>query len=476
MARFVTFIALLVSGLSLPSLVSAQTVTKIVSHGNDEKRLVIAVMGDGYSASAADQAKFAGDVTTLIVNGVLAHDFYAQNVQAFNVYRVDLVSQDSGVSTPGAPKNTALKTTYNGDQSKCWITDDPSTMGLVVGAVSPTKVKRIDFYVVIPNVAGFGGCSRDNILYVTSGSPYTVASHEYGHGIGYLFDEYSGGIGAFTGKYHFLNCSSIEGTRASIQWAGKITAANIPTVFGTGMNDNTTVGAFDGCYYFDSAMYRPVQSCRMRVVDTTHVFCPICRAVMDTNINGYLTPQGQGAPGTPQNVRVTPAAFFQTPRRIAQQPATEATYVNLQLKVSSDGSITVLRAAQGTGSAVTPNAAADTLYEITQNGRIIAAGALAPGLLRDHGYGRPGSATAHNDTPGTSSLVSITIANITLNALMSNASMSLNQVAEGAPLQVITPAWVTEMRSKNYLKQRAAIAADTFAAQLRPWLQPNGGR
>jgi len=473
MARFVTFIALLVSGLSLSSLASAQTVTKIVNNGSDAQRLVFVVMGDGYSATTADKAKFAADVNTLIVNGVLGHDFYAQNKTAFNVYRVDLVSQDSGVSTPGSPKNTALKTIYNGNQAQCWISDAPSTAALIAGA-APT-VTRVDFYVVIPNATGYGGCTRGNVLYITSGSPYTVASHEYGHGIGYLFDEYSSGFGTFRGTYHYLNCSSIETTRASIQWASKIASATaVPTTFLPGMNDNTSVGAFNGCYYFDSGLYRPVQNCRMRVVDTVHLFCPICRQVMDTNTRPHLPPAPQ-TPSPPQNFRVTPTAFFQAPRG-NQQPAAEPAYVNLQLQVFSDGRIQILRAVQGSGSVVSANAVADTLYEITQNGRVIAAGPLAPGLLRERGYGRPGAETAHADAPATSSTVSITIPNTTLNALLSNTSISLNQVAAGVALQPVTPAWVTELRSGNYLRQRAAVSAQTLGAQLRPFLPANRGR
>jgi len=475
MARALALAALLVVGPWWSSSTLAQTVQKIVDHGSDAQRLVFVVMGDGYSATAADKAKFAADVNALIVNGVLAHDFYLQNVQAFNVYRVDLVSAASGVSTPGLPKNTALKTTYNGVQGQCWITDAPSTPGLVVGAVPATTVPRVDFYVVIPNESGYGGCTRGNILYITSGSPYTVASHEYGHGIGYLFDEYSSGIGTFRGTYHYLNCSSIEATRASIQWKSKIASTTaVPTTFMAGMNDNTTVGAFNGCYYFDSGMYRPVQSCRMRVVDPVHLFCPICRQVMDANVSPHLPPPQQ-APSAPNNLRVIPAAFFQTPRG-NPQPATEPPYVNLQLQVFSDGRIQILRAAQGSGAVVSAYAVADTLYEITQNGRVIAAGPLSPGLLKDRGYGRPGAETAHADTAATSSTVSITIPNTTMNALLSNTSISLNRVADGVALQRVTPAWVTELKSKNQLRQQAALAAQTLAPQLRPWLPANRGR
>src|ERR1700722_18011866 len=75
-----------------------QTVTKVVDHGPDGEKLTFVVLGDGYAAG--DQTKFAQDVNRLLVNGVFGHDFYKDNFPAFNMYRVDLVSHESGVSSP----------------------------------------------------------------------------------------------------------------------------------------------------------------------------------------------------------------------------------------------------------------------------------------------------------------------------------------------------------------------------------------
>jgi hypothetical protein len=87
---------LFVSPGALRAQCSAPTCNKIVNNGLDSAKKVIAVLGDGYAT--ADQAKFNSDVQTLVVDGVLNHDFFQEDNNAFNVYRLNLVSVDSGVS------------------------------------------------------------------------------------------------------------------------------------------------------------------------------------------------------------------------------------------------------------------------------------------------------------------------------------------------------------------------------------------
>src|SRR5215216_5686114 len=109
-------VAVLVIGSATANAVTTQ---KILDNGPDGQKLVFAVVGDGYAA--ADQAKYVNDVNNLVINGVLTQDFYRDNIRAFNVYRVDLVSNASGVSQPDATRDTALQTIYSGIWNRCWI-------------------------------------------------------------------------------------------------------------------------------------------------------------------------------------------------------------------------------------------------------------------------------------------------------------------------------------------------------------------
>src|SRR5581483_9293526 len=82
--------------LALSGAARADSVTKVIDNGPDGTKKVIAVLGDGYAA--ADQDKYNQDVDKLVLTGVFGHDFYRENQNAFNVYRVNLISKHSGVS------------------------------------------------------------------------------------------------------------------------------------------------------------------------------------------------------------------------------------------------------------------------------------------------------------------------------------------------------------------------------------------
>ena len=67
--------------------------------------------------------------------------------------------------------------------------------------------------------------------------------------------------------------------RATNFWGRFISpATSVPTTFGAGMDSNRTVGAFQGCGTKTSAIYRPVDNCRMR--GNLPDYCPVCQTLM----------------------------------------------------------------------------------------------------------------------------------------------------------------------------------------------------
>src|SRR4029077_8879794 len=75
----------------------ADSVTQILSSGPPGTKINIAVLGDGFAA--ADQAFFNDKVKEFLLDGVFGHDYFYEDKQAFNIFRVNLISADSGVST-----------------------------------------------------------------------------------------------------------------------------------------------------------------------------------------------------------------------------------------------------------------------------------------------------------------------------------------------------------------------------------------
>ena len=153
----ISIVVLLLLCWTLPGKAQAP---KIISNGPDKEKLVVVILGDGYTA--AEQGKFHGDVQRLISGGTFGNDFFRDNQAEFNVYRVDLVSNSSGVTTQSEFKDSALATVYNGDWNKCWIEDSAFTSGRLDQAL--TRVPRYDYVIILLNEKGFGGCARGSRL------------------------------------------------------------------------------------------------------------------------------------------------------------------------------------------------------------------------------------------------------------------------------------------------------------------------
>ncbi len=80
-------------------------VTKIRDTGPDGSRLVLVVMGDGYVQSELDSGKFAQDTVETLAAFETASP-WDQMLNATNVYRIDVASNQSGAdfenAAPGA--------------------------------------------------------------------------------------------------------------------------------------------------------------------------------------------------------------------------------------------------------------------------------------------------------------------------------------------------------------------------------------
>lgn len=295
-------LVLLVTAGELGAACTAPGCTKIIDNGPDSGKKVLVVMGDGYAA--ADQTKYNNDVQSLVVGGVFGNDFFLEQQNAFNVYRLNLVSAQSGVSLKvydekGTPKdksddtvsstttkNTSLKMIFSGSWAHCWMEYSSQTESLILSALN-ANVPNYDYVLVIMNHDGFGGCGGGGRQHVTRGVAWPVVAHEYGHGIGALWDEYAG-AGAYTGDAsNTRNCSTVV-NKSTVFWNRFINPSTpVPTTFGPGLDGNRTVGIYQGCGTRDTGIYRPVNNCRMR--GNTPNYCPVCQMLMRKALYPNLT-------------------------------------------------------------------------------------------------------------------------------------------------------------------------------------------
>jgi hypothetical protein len=280
--------------------------TQLLNSGPPGTKVNIAVLGDGFTD--ADQAVYNAKVQELLIDGVFGHDYYYEDKSAFNIYRVNLISQDSGVSTrvydehgtPDNPsddtivsttwRNTALGYIYSGSWAHCWLENGPNTSALVNNALS-TWVPDYNLVLVILNNPGFGGCGGGGVQIVTLGIGWDVIAHEFGHGYGGLADEYCTSR-VYAGPEPGAANVTINTNRATLKWNRFVSPATpVPTGVGNcadynqgakpaGWSDTLDAGLFEGGGTNATGMYRPVINCRMR--GNLPEYCPVCYTVLKT--------------------------------------------------------------------------------------------------------------------------------------------------------------------------------------------------
>ena len=374
------------------------------------------MLGDGYSA--ADQQKFNQDVDQLLVNGVFGHDFYLLKHSAFNVYRVNLISAQSGVTqkvydehgTPYDPSDdtvvsqtnldTALKFIWSGSWAHCWLERSSDTDD-IMDQVLRTYVPTYRYVLVILNQDAYGGCGGGGQQVVPRQVTWDVIAHEYGHGIGGLMDEYFNPNTIYQGPpVNGPNVSTMV-DRNSVSWHDLIQPnTSVPTTLGAGMDPNTTVGEFQGGGTVEQGVYRPVFDCRMR--SNLPPYCPVCTRIMSGIIDPFLDQGGHSPPsatssqlaaagvhmltapalrshvkqtgsGSPTTVLTMQhggaTAPPPTPAAAGGGQPTGESYLQLVLRVDQNGKATVIDAIELPGKAIVSDVkAGNWVCEVTKQG------------------------------------------------------------------------------------------------------------
>lgn len=301
----------------------AYHVEPLMVNGPDSEKIVISIIGDGYDIFS--QQEFIERVDAMIVQGLFPFDeTYRNNSTAFNIYRIDALSNDYGVtvrttyedpvthqqvnSAPGDPyynQDTALGYIQSGIWNRCWMEEGPNTSNAITSINSAHLSRLPDYTLAILNVqpftlnngvnisVTFGGCARGSSLAVTNNVDWSVVAHEWGHGIGGLRDEYTAGErasltnpGTITGA---TNCSTVL-DRNTVYWSGLVSTdprLTIPTTMDWNwMDSNTTVGEFEGCNTYGKGVYRATNSCRMN--GNWPGFCPVCKGLFQPRVASYV--------------------------------------------------------------------------------------------------------------------------------------------------------------------------------------------
>ncbi|MFD3538923.1 M64 family metallopeptidase [Streptomyces sp. NPDC058662] len=246
-------------------------VAKIVDSGPAADRLDVVVIGDGYTA--AELTRFHEDARQKWAE-VTAVEPYSTYRNLFNVWTVDAVSHDSGVS--GDPDPATVRDTALGSYFWCegierlLCVDQPKVDSYVA------KAPEADLVVVLANSAKYGGAGYnepsatlgyEGISTASAGHAKSgqVAIHETGHSLGKLADEYF-----YPGLPEYEKYTGPEPaeSNSSTLPADRMAArrAKWHRWLGEESPDGGTVGAYEGGGYFTTGLYRPTDNSLMRVL------------------------------------------------------------------------------------------------------------------------------------------------------------------------------------------------------------------
>jgi IgA Peptidase M64 len=238
---------------SAPSI-QAHNVSTLINNGPSSNRIDISIVGDGYTN--AELANYATHVNNFLPT-FFAESPFDKYASFFNVHRVDVVSNQSGVDndpTQGVMKNTALDMAYWGFGIERLLVIDTAK-----AATAAASAPDVDQVLALANSTKYGGAGyAANNLGTFAGnnsSAIDVALHEFGHSFADLADEYDYADGAtYTGPEFTEPNVSIK-TAAQIQstqtkWHRWLPEAN--------------VDSFEGAAYKQFGVYRPTSNSMMR--------------------------------------------------------------------------------------------------------------------------------------------------------------------------------------------------------------------
>ncbi|MET7762305.1 M64 family metallopeptidase [Streptomyces sp. NPDC005393] len=242
-------------------------VGSLVQNGPTADKLDVVFIGDGYTSGR--QADFHADARSKW-DQMSAVEPYASYKGLFNVWTVDAVSHQSGVS--GDPSKDVVKDTAL--DSYFWCDDTERLLCVNTDKVESyaAKAPQADLVVVLSNSTKYGGAGYtvtsqvgyDGVATASSDDPDSdqVAVHETGHSLGKLADEY------FYPEYGTYTGAEPEEPNATKLTAAQLTAQQKKWYRWIGQTspDGGKVGAYVGGGYYPKGINRPTDDSIMRTL------------------------------------------------------------------------------------------------------------------------------------------------------------------------------------------------------------------
>ncbi len=258
---------------------------KVVDTGDDANRLVLVVLGDGYTTANLAAGDFSNDVATL-VNAFRTTPPWNLFFQGANVYAIDVESNEEGAdyedaspAAGGTVKDTYFNSAFwcgNIERLLC-VTGDGGSLAYTA-ANNYVGAGVWDEIIVLVNSTKYGGSGGSIAVSSVNSAAAGVILHEFGHSFGNLADEYDyDHEGPYTGADPSNPNVDIDASGSNLKWLIWVEEGTPLPTPDTAAYDNV-VGTFEGAMYHQTGIYRPWRCCMMRALSCG--FCPVCREAL----------------------------------------------------------------------------------------------------------------------------------------------------------------------------------------------------
>ncbi|HEX5493112.1 MAG TPA: M64 family metallopeptidase [Mycobacteriales bacterium] len=235
---------------------AAPAVWTILNSGRADNRLNLVFLGDGYTA--AQLGTYGQNVSSLLNNSILAVAPFNTYRTYLNAYRVDIASPVSGISND--PTNGITRVTPLGMHFWCHGLDRLLCVNLTNAAAYAAYAPGHDEVIALANTTTYGG-SGGPATAVAGRNPSagSIVTHESGHTLGQLADEYDVPYGRAVGvepvESNVTAYTAAQMAQAKMKWYRWL---------GTATPDGGTINTYEGANFFRFGFYRPSSDSLMR--------------------------------------------------------------------------------------------------------------------------------------------------------------------------------------------------------------------
>jgi len=275
--RRIIIISLLIFVFSNFSIGQTFPVKTIFENGPRDNRINMVFVGDGYQI--AEMSKYNNDVQNT-VDKIFNESPYKEYKNLFNVYAIEVPSNESGTDHPGTASDCPYKDSVFRKDTYFNTTFDTGGIHRLLTAGNYTALNNVlmnnfpdyDMVLMVVNHKWYGGSGGTISVFSTDTQSAEIAIHEAGHSFADLADEYEYGANDPV-QYEGINVTW-RTQREFIPWRAWIfDSTPIPTP--NHIYYENVVGLFEGGFYRRTGMFRPKYRCKMKELNVP--FCEVCR-------------------------------------------------------------------------------------------------------------------------------------------------------------------------------------------------------